>query len=59
LRLPIEAFLDELRTGRRLSPRTVDAYAHDLADYLAFAAHTGSRAGRKQRRCSWMATSRT
>ena len=34
---PLEAFLDELRTGRRLSPRTVDAYAHDLADYLAFA----------------------
>ena len=37
LRGPIEAFLDELRTGRRLSPRTVDAYARDLADYLAFA----------------------
>ena len=34
---PLEAFLDELRTGRRLSPRTVDAYACDLADYLAFA----------------------
>jgi integrase/recombinase XerD len=37
LRGPIEAFLDELRTGRRLSPRTVDAYARDLSDYLAFA----------------------
>jgi integrase/recombinase XerD len=37
LRGPLEAFLDELRTGRRLSPRTVDAYARDLADYLAFA----------------------
>jgi len=34
---PVEAFLDELRTGRRLSPRTVDAYAHDLGDYVAFA----------------------
>ena len=34
---PLEAFLDELRTGRRLSPRTIDAYARDLADYLAFA----------------------
>ena len=37
LRGPVEAFLDELRTGRRLSPRTVDAYAHDLGDYLGFA----------------------
>ena len=37
LRGPIEAFLDELRTGRRLSPRTVDAYARDLGDYLGFA----------------------
>ena len=34
---PIEAFLEELRTGRRLSPRTVDAYARDLADYARFA----------------------
>jgi integrase/recombinase XerD len=34
---PVEAFLDELRTGRRLSPRTVDAYAQDLGDYVAFA----------------------
>ena len=34
---PIEAFLDELRTGRRLSPRTLDAYARDLADYRGFA----------------------
>ena len=37
LKAPVVAFLDELRTGRRLSPRTVDAYARDLADYLAFA----------------------
>jgi integrase/recombinase XerD len=37
LRGPVEAFLDELRTGRRLSPRTVDAYSRDLADYLGFA----------------------
>ena len=36
---PIEAFLDELRTGRRLSPRTVDAYGRDLADYVRFAVH--------------------
>ena len=41
LRPAIEAFLDELRVGRRLSPRTLDAYASDLADYLAFAARHG------------------
>ena len=35
---PVEAYLDELRTGRRLSERTLDAYARDLADYAAFAA---------------------
>jgi integrase/recombinase XerD len=35
----IDAWLDELRRGRRLSPRTVDAYAQDLADYSAFAGH--------------------
>jgi len=34
---PIEAFLEDLRTGRRLSPRTVDAYSRDLADYRGFA----------------------
>jgi len=34
---PLEAFLDELRTGRRLSPRTLDAYARDLRDYTVFA----------------------
>lgn len=33
----LEAFLDGLRTGRRLSPHTLDAYARDLADYRAFA----------------------
>lgn len=38
---PLEAFLDELRTGRRLSPRTLDAYAHDLRDYAGFAARRG------------------
>jgi len=32
-----EAWLDELRKGRRLSPRTVDAYRRDLDDYHAFA----------------------
>jgi integrase/recombinase XerD len=37
LERPLEGFLDELRTGRRASPRTVDAYARDLADYRAFA----------------------
>jgi integrase/recombinase XerD len=35
---PVEAWLDELRTGRRLSPRTLDAYDRDLRDYLKFAA---------------------
>jgi integrase/recombinase XerD len=34
---PLEGFLDELRTGRRLSPHTVDAYGRDLRDYLTFA----------------------
>lgn len=34
---PIEAFLDELRTGRRLSANTLDAYQRDLADYRSFA----------------------
>lgn len=34
---PVEGFLDELRTGRRLSPHTLDAYARDLADYRRFA----------------------
>src|SRR5256885_932121 len=38
---PLEAFLDELRTGRRLSPRTLDAYAHDLRDYAGFAVRRG------------------
>jgi integrase/recombinase XerD len=38
---PVEAFLDELRTGRRLSPRTVDAYGRDLVDYTRFAAGRG------------------
>jgi len=37
LERPLETFLDELRTGRRLSPRTVDAYARDLDDYARFA----------------------
>ena len=41
LTAPIDGWLDELRRGRRLSPRTVDAYGRDLADYAAFAArHT-------------------
>ena len=34
---PIEAYLDELRTGRRLSAHTLDAYARDLEDYAEFA----------------------
>ena len=41
LQRPIEAFLDELRTGRRLSPRTLDAYSRDLDDYARFAAAHG------------------
>ena len=36
-----EAYLEELRAGRRSSPHTLDAYARDLADYLAFAARHG------------------
>lgn len=38
---PIDAWLDELRRARRLSPRTLDAYGRDLADYSAFAATHG------------------
>jgi len=38
---PLEAFLDELRTGRRLAPRTVDAYGRDLADYARFIVRQG------------------
>src|SRR5262249_26919873 len=41
LESPLDAFLDELRTGRRLSPRTVDAYGRDLADYARFASRQG------------------
>jgi len=41
LRFAAEAWLDELRKGRRLSPRTVDAYDRDLADYEAFARRHG------------------
>ena len=37
----IEAWLDELQKGRRLSPRTVDAYRRDLSDYLVFARSHG------------------
>ncbi len=33
----VEGWLDELRRARRLSPRTLDAYQRDLADYAAFA----------------------
>jgi len=43
LEQPLEAFLDELRTGRRLSPRTLDAYARDLRDYAGFARAQGVR----------------
>jgi integrase/recombinase XerD len=39
LHAPIDGWLDELRRGRRLSPRTVDAYGRDLADYADFARH--------------------
>src|SRR5262249_49839966 len=38
---PPEAFLDQLRTGRRLSPHTLDAYARDLRDYARFALEHG------------------
>jgi integrase/recombinase XerD len=34
---PVEDYLEELRTGRRLSVHTLDGYGRDLADYLAFA----------------------
>jgi integrase/recombinase XerD len=47
----IESFLDELRTGRRVSPRTLDAYGRDLEDYLAFA--------RRHRLADWSEASGT
>ena len=37
----VEAYLDELRVGRRLSRNTLDAYARDLGDYAAFAIARG------------------
>ena len=37
----IEAWLDELRKGRRLSVNTLDAYRGDLADYHGFARQHG------------------
>jgi integrase/recombinase XerD len=37
----VEGWLDELRRARRLSPRTLDAYQSDLADYLGFARRHG------------------
>ncbi len=37
LRPAVEAWLDELQKGRRLSARTLDAYRRDLEDYQAFA----------------------
>jgi integrase/recombinase XerC len=36
LRRQIEAFLDYLRTVRRLSPHTVSAYRRDLGDFASF-----------------------
>lgn len=38
---PIESYLEELRTGRRLSQNTLDAYRRDLADYSEFARRHG------------------
>ena len=48
---PIEGFLDELRTGRRLRDQTLEAYGRDLADYRGFA--------EKHRLASWAEASRT
>ena len=41
LQRPVEAYLEELRVGRRLSPHTLDAYARDLAEYTEFAERHG------------------
>jgi site-specific recombinase XerD len=41
LRGPIEAWLDGLQKARRLSPRTLEAYGGDVADYALFAAGHG------------------
>ena len=47
LAAPVDGWLDELRRGRRLSERTVDAYGRDLADYTAFAVRHGLGAWRE------------
>jgi integrase/recombinase XerD len=47
LELEIDAFLEELTKGRRLSANTVDAYARDLADYRTFAQAHGLRSWRE------------
>jgi integrase/recombinase XerD len=47
LRRPIEAFLEELRVGRRSSPHTLDAYRRDLEDYAVFATRHGLHAWRE------------
>ncbi len=39
----IEAFLEELRVGRRLSAHTVEGYGRDLTDYLSFVQRNGLR----------------
>ena len=41
LQRPVEAYLEELRVGRRLSPHTLYAYARDLAEYTEFAERHG------------------
>lgn len=42
----IDAYVTELRGARRLSPRTISAYAADLRDYLVFAGGRGLRSWR-------------
>lgn len=41
---PVEAWLDRLQKARRLSPRTLEAYGGDVADYALFAHAHGLRA---------------
>ena len=43
----VEAYLDELRVGRRLSLNTLDAYSRDLSDYAGFATAHGLTAWRE------------